>query len=241
MKEEQRPMKKIVLVLAAMLGVVLAAGPAFAHVSVDPSEANQGGYATLTFKVPNEKDDASTVQVEVEIPTDHPIASVSVQPVPGWTATVAKTTLPTPVETEGGQVTEAVSKITWSGGEIQPGQFQQFPVSMGPLPETDEIVFKALQTYSDGDVVRWIEATPANGEEPEFPAPVLTLEEVEEGADHHAAAAGEDEEASAEASADSDSHDDSSSDTLGIVAIVVGALGVILGGVALARTRSRTT
>lgn len=238
-------MKRIVLVLAAMLGVALVAGPAYAHVSVDPSEANQGGYATLAFKVPNEKDDASTVQVEVEIPTDEPIASVSVQPVPGWTATVTKTTLPSPVETEGGQVTEAVSKITWAGGEIQPGQFQQFPVSMGPLPKTDEVVFKTLQTYSDGEVVRWIEATPASGEEPEFPAAVLTLAKAAEGDDDHGAAAGDDatsEEATSEESSSSDSDDDSSSDTLGIVALVVGALGVILGGVALARTgRSKTT
>jgi uncharacterized protein YcnI len=232
-------MKKIVLVLAAMLGVALAAGPAFAHVTVSPSEANQGGYATLTFKVPNEKDDASTVQLEVEIPTDKPIASVSVQPVPGWTATVTKSALPSPVETEGGQVTEAVSKITWTGGQIAPGQFQQFPVSMGPLPDADALVFKTLQTYSDGEIVRWIDATPAGGDEPEFPAPVLTLEKAEEGADHHAAAADDDE---SEGSAGSDDHDDSSSDTLGIVALAVGALGVILGGVALARSgRSKTT
>jgi periplasmic copper chaperone A len=231
-------MKKIVLVLAAVMGVALAAAPAFAHVTVDPAEANQGGFATLTFKVPNEKDDASTVQVEVEIPTDKPIASVSVQPIPGWTAAVTKTPLSAPVETDDGQVSEAVSKITWSGGEIQPGQFQQFPVSMGPLPKADELVFKTLQTYSDGDVVRWIEVTPAGGEEPEHPAPVLTLEKVAEGADHHAAA-DSDDEASATKD-DSDSHDDSSSDTLAIVAIVVAGLGVILGGVALARTRTRT-
>ncbi len=231
-------MKKIVLVLATMLGVALAAGPAFAHVTVDPSQANQGGYATVTFKVPNEKDDASTVQVEVEIPTDQPIASVSVQPVPGWTATVTKTPLSAPVTTDDGQVSEAVSKITWAGGQIQPGQFQSFPVSMGPLPKRDEVVFKTLQTYSDGDVARWIELTPAGGAEPERPAPVLMLEKATAGADHHAAAA----DTTSEASATSDSDGNSSSDTLAIVAIVVGALGVIIGGVAFARTgRSKTT
>jgi uncharacterized protein YcnI len=230
-------MKKIVLVLAAMLGLVLVAGPAYAHVEVSPSEANQGGDATFTFTVPNEKDDADTTQVEIDLPSANPIGSVSVQPVPGWTINVEKTTLTTPVKTDDGDVTEAVSKITWSGGTIKPGEFQQFPVSMGPLPKTDEIVFKALQTYSDGDVVRWIEATPASGEEPEHPAPVVTLEKAAEGADHHAAeAAGNDEEA-----ATSDSHDDSSSDTLAIVGIVVGSLGVILGGVALTRTRRAKT
>jgi uncharacterized protein YcnI len=223
-------MKRIMLVLVAMLGVALAAGPASAHVTVDPAEASQGGFATVTFRVPNEKDTASTVQVEVEIPTDHPIASVSVQPVPGWTVTASKTTLSKPITGDDGPVTEAVSKIVWTGGTIEPGQFQQFPVSMGPLPKTASITFKTLQTYSDGDVARWIETTPAGGAEPDHPAPALTLAKAAAGSDHHAAA-----------SSTAESHDDDSSDTLGIVAVVVGALGVILGGVALARTRRPKT
>ncbi len=143
---------------------------------------------------------------------------------------------PKPVTTDDGQVTEAVSKITWSGGTIKPGEFQQFPVSMGPLPDTKEIVFKALQTYSDGTVVRWIETASAGGAEPEHPAPVVTLEKVAEGSDHHAAAS------DTETASGTKSSDDSSSDTLAIVAIAIGALGVILGGVALARGgRAKTT
>jgi hypothetical protein len=47
-------------------------------------------------------------------------------------------------------------------------------VSLGPLPQVDQLVFKALQTYSDGDIVRWIEV-PAAGAEAEHPAPVLKL------------------------------------------------------------------
>jgi hypothetical protein len=38
----------------------------------------------------------------------------------------------------------------------------------------DQIIFKALQTYSDGDIVRWIDE-PAPGVEPDHPAPVLKL------------------------------------------------------------------
>ena len=227
-------MRRIVLVLAAMAGVVLVAGPAYAHVGVSPTEASQGGDATFTFTVPNEKDNADTVQVEIDLPTTDPIGSVSVQPVPGWNVNVEKTTLTKPVTTDDGQVTEAVSKITWSGGAIKPGEFQEFSASMGPLPKANELVFKALQTYSGGDVVRWIEVTPAGGQEPEHPAPVVTLTKAAAGADHHAATADE--------AASTKSSDSSSSDTLAIVAIVVGALGVILGGVALARTgRAKTT
>ena len=228
-------MRKLVLMLSAMVGIVLVAGPAYAHVTVDPSQANQGGDATFTFTVPNERDNASTIQVEVDLPAANPIGSVSVQPVPGWTVAVEKATLAKPVTTDDGQVTEAVSKITWSGGTIKPGEFQQFPVSMGPLPDTKELVFKALQTYSDGTVVRWIETTPAGGGEPDHSAPVVTLEKATANADHHVAAV------ATEASTGSTTGDKPSSDTLGIVGIVVGALGVILGGVALTRTgRAKT-
>ena len=80
--------------------------------------------------------------------------------------------------THGTKITEAVSKITWTaagGGGVKPGEFQEFPISLGPLPEVDLMVFKALQTYSDGTVARWIEE-PVDGKPAEQdPAPVLRL------------------------------------------------------------------
>jgi hypothetical protein len=85
----------------------------------------------------------------------------------------------TPIKTDDGEVTEAVSAITWTAASpasaIKPGQFDEFDVSAGPLPEATSMQFKALQTYSDGEVVRWIEPAPANGSEPEHPAPTLKL------------------------------------------------------------------
>lgn len=172
-----------VFVTGLVAVIALAAAPASAHVTVNPREATPGGFAKLAFRVPNEKDNASTTKVEIFLPVETPIASVSTRPVPGWSVTVEKTTLPTPVEVHGRNVTEAVSKITWTAqGEanyIGPGQFQEFEISGGPLPEADKIVFKALQTYSDGDVVRWIEE-PTEGAEPERPAPVLTLVKAEQ-------------------------------------------------------------
>ncbi|MEV6970087.1 YcnI family protein [Hamadaea sp. NPDC051192] len=112
------------------------------------------------------------------IPTDKPIGSVSVKSVPGWTITAEKTKLPTPLQSGDSTITEAVSKITWTAdaaSAIKPGQFQGFDGSAGPLPETDQIAFKALQTNSDGDVVRWIEVPTAGQAEPNHPAPVLKL------------------------------------------------------------------
>ncbi|WP_027346298.1 YcnI family protein [Hamadaea tsunoensis] len=162
----------------AAAAIALVAGPAAAHVTVNPSTATQGGYAKLTFRVPNETTTADTTKVEVVVPTDHPIPSISLRPVPGWTAAVERSKLATPLkDDDGNEVTDAISKITWTAAAdavIKPGQFQEFDVSAGPLPQVDQIVFKALQTYSDGNVVRWIEE-PKAGEEAEHPAPVLKL------------------------------------------------------------------
>ncbi|GIJ49211.1 hypothetical protein Val02_60970 [Virgisporangium aliadipatigenens] len=162
---------------AAVAGVMIAPGVASAHVTVSSASAVQGGYAKITFRVPNEKANAGTAKLEVVLPTDKPVVSVSTKPVGGWTVATEKTKLATPVKTADGEITEAVSKITWTAAPdavIQPGQFQEFDVSLGPLPEADQLVFKALQTYSDGDVVRWIEE-PGGATEPEHPAPVLKL------------------------------------------------------------------
>src|SRR3954452_11820315 len=179
------------VVAAAAVTVTLAvAAPASAHVSVDATDATQGGYSKVAFRVPNEKDNADTTAVEVNLPTDTPIASVSLKPLPGWTATTARTKLATPIKSDDGEITEAVTRITWtasSGAAIKPGQFQEFDVSLGPLPQTNQMIFKALQTYSDGTVVRWIDGPASDGTEPEHPAPVLKLTPA--GADGTAAAA----------------------------------------------------
>ncbi|MFI2783988.1 YcnI family protein [Streptomyces sp. ALB3] len=218
--------------------VLLLAGTASAHVSVQPQgEAAKGGYATVNFKVPNERDNASTVKLEINFPTDHPLASVSPQPVAGWKIDVTKSKLAKPLEVHGKKINEAVSKVTWTadGSGIAPGFFQQFPLSVGQLPEdADQLVFKALQTYSNKEVVRWIEEPTEGGEEPESPAPVLALTAPK--GDAHGAAAddkgGEAEDAK-ETTASSDdtstSGTDSTARVLGVVGIVVGVAGVAFG------------
>src|SRR5215470_14069690 len=102
------------VVVSAVLGlalVVLAAGPAAAHVEVDPDSVPKGSTTSFSFRVPNEEDNASTIGLEVTFPTDHPIPSVSVLAKAGWTFAVEKAPLPKPIKTEDGEVTEAVSKI----------------------------------------------------------------------------------------------------------------------------------
>ncbi|MFB7273707.1 YcnI family protein [Streptomyces sp. NPDC056244] len=237
----------------AATALLLLAGPASAHVSVQPQgEAAKGGYATINFKVPNERDNASTVKVEVNFPTDHPLASVSPQAVPGWKIDVTKSKLAKPLEMHGNTITEAVSKVTWTadGGKIAPGYFQQFPLSVGQLPEdADQLVFKAIQTYDNKEVVRWIEEPKEGAAEPENPAPVLKLSAAtddEHGgaatADKPAAepAAAQDSAKAADTKAETASADssDTTARVLGIVGIVVGIAGVAFGVLA---GRRRTT
>lgn len=226
---------------AAGVTVLALSAPAFAHVSVQPEgTAAKGGYAVVNFKVPNERDDASTTKLEVNFPTDHPLASVMPEPMPGWKIQVTKSKLDKPLEMHGEKITEAVTKVTWTadGKGIEPGYFEKFPLSVGQLPEdADQLVFKALQTYSNKEVVRWIEVPQKGQEEPDNPAPVLELSAASEDG-HHGSAADEDSDAkSAEkASADTAASDSASSDgtdttarVLGIVGIVVGAAGVAYG------------
>ncbi len=237
----------------AVAGVTVLAvsSPALAHVSVQPEgEAAKGGYAVVGFKVPNERDNASTTKLEVSFPTDHPLASVMPQPVEGWDVKVTKSKLDKPLEMHGKKINEAVSKVTWTakGDGIEPGFYQKFPVSVGTLPEdADELVFKALQTYSNKEVVRWIEVPQEGQEEPEHPAPVLALSEAS--GDHHGTSgddkaaddAAQAENASAETSSASEGDSggtDTTARVLGVVGIVVGAAGVAYGVLA---GRRRTT
>jgi periplasmic copper chaperone A len=209
--------------------IVALAVPAAAHVTINPDTAEPGGYNAFNVRVPNEKTDADTTKVQLQLPADHPIASVSVQPTPGWTIQVTKGTLPKPIKADGGEITQAVTQITWSGGKITPGQFQQFAISLGPLPtDTTTLYFKTLQTYTDKsgktDVVRWIEL-PGGGAEPEHPAPSITLAKTAHPAAPVATA----------------TNDNGSATVLGVLGLVAGLLGLAAGIVALIRSGRSTS
>ncbi|WP_328467786.1 YcnI family protein [Actinoplanes sp. NBC_00393] len=224
---KQAVLRRAAAVSAMAAAFVLAvAGPAAAHVTVNPSTATQGGYTKVSFRVPNESDTASTTKLEINLPENAPVASVSIKPVPGWTAAPVKTKLATPIKAHDSEITEAVTKITWTadkGAEIKPGTFQEFDVSLGPLPETDQMVFKALQTYSDGTVVRWIDEPTTDGTEPESPAPVLKLAAASDASTPASAPA------EADASGSADAEESNSGAAWGIAGLVAGLAGLVLG------------
>jgi uncharacterized protein YcnI len=158
---------------------------------------------------------------------------VSVKPMAGWTAAVTKAKLAAPVkDDDGNDVTEAVSKIVWTAGTgagVKPGEFQEFDVSAGPLPKADQVVFKALQTYSDGTIVRWIEIPQAGQPEPEHPAPILKLSKADDSADAPAA------------STSSGGGGSGAGVGLGIAALVIALAGLAVALLAYRKTSARAS
>jgi uncharacterized protein YcnI len=143
---------------------------------VTPSTAETGATTELTFRVPNEEAKTATTRLTLQVPTEHPIAQILARPVPGWQVSVRTTKLAKPLTTDDGTFTTVVSQVTWSGGRIEPGQYQDFALSADPLPDQPTtLVFKALQGYSNGDVVRWIDLSKPGEDEPEHPAPTLSV------------------------------------------------------------------
>ena len=229
---------RIPIAVAALIAGAVVPASAQAHVTVQPSSAAAGTYTRLDVRVPNERDDASTQKVELQFPEG--FASASYEPVPGWSVKVTKKTLATPIKTDDGEITEGVDTVTWTADDtedaIPPGAFQDFGLSVRiPGQAGDALTFKALQTYTGGEVVRWIGA-----EDSDNPAPTVAVTEAT--ADEHGAAATPTPGAVTEAArTSSTTSDDGSGTGLAVVALIVGALG-LLAGVAglLAGRRART-
>ena len=200
------------------LALAVGTGAAAAHVTVVAPDAAQGGYTVMTFRVPTESEPAATSSVKVELPG---LKAARTQPIPGWTSTVDR-------DSEG-----LATAVTWTaepGAEVLPGQFQQFLLSAGPLPEDDSVSLPATQTYTDGEVVAWDEE-PTDGSEPERPAPALTLAAA---ADPPHGRSNEDLEVIAVAT---DEGSDNTALWVAGVALVLGALGAALGIGATVRGR----
>jgi len=154
---------KALAVGAVAVTVLLGASPASAHVTVHADDATPGATDVgVTFRTPNEDEHASTVKLQVFFPTITPSLDVLVQPHPGWAATV-----------------QAGKSVTWTATSpadaLHPGQSADFVVTVEKLPDAATVSFKALQTYSNGNVVRWISVAAPGAPEPDRPAPILKL------------------------------------------------------------------
>jgi uncharacterized protein YcnI len=230
----------------AAVAVLAGGGIASAHVTANVTEpAKKGGYAKITFRVPNEDDTQGTVKLALNFPTNPPVTGARPKPVPGWTTSVTKIDLPSPVTVGKTTYKQAIGTITWTaqpGTRINPGEFQEFDISAGPLPSADQLVIPATQTYdgAKGDV-KWDQVAQAGQPEPQHPAPTVKLADAGASEDAHGGAG-----TSADVQPAADSHTEAAAATsdntarwLGGIGLVLGALGLGLGVGATLRSRRR--
>jgi periplasmic copper chaperone A len=221
--------RRIAAFAAGVAGVLAVPAAAGAHVTVQPTSAPAGAETVLAVRVPNERDDASTVMVDVKLPPG--FVSASWEALPGWTVRAVKQKLSKPIQTDDGPIDEQIGEIVWTAtnkkAAIAPGEFRDFPLSvLIPGKAGQTLTFKALQTYSNGDVVRWIGAPGADE-----PAPQLKLTAAAGGTAQSRSSATARPAPTPAATADDDSNG------LSIVALVLGALGLLVGIAALVVAR----
>lgn len=230
-----------VMLIGLALSALWTAGAASAHVTVSAPGVTVGATdAAISFRVPTESATASTVEFRVQLPTDTPLAGVMVAPIPSWTAKITNTKLPTPIKTDDGEITEVVSEIDWKADAavaIKPGFYGEFRIIAGKLPDASTLTFKAIQVYSDRKQVAWIEVPAAGStDEPQHPAPTLTLVPATGSAAPATGSATSSPAASAGSAPGAAAGASKGAATTGIV---LGAAGLVLGAAALALTLLR--
>ncbi|MFF1874059.1 DUF1775 domain-containing protein [Kitasatospora herbaricolor] len=153
-------------VLAFTTGAVTLAGTAaFAHVEVESETAQAlATNATVAFTAEAESTTAGLAKFQVVLPEGIAPADVTLADAPAGWAFAA-----TP------------DGYTVGGAALAPGKDAAYKITVRQLPDAKELVFKTLETYSDGHIERWIEL-PKAGAEPEHPAPVLKLSPAAPGA-----------------------------------------------------------
>ena len=218
----------------ALAFVVIDAAAVGAHVTVSPSSIPQGtSDVILTFRVPNESTTAAVTGLRVQFPLDHPIILLNPEAGSGWQVADVKTTLPKPVTTDDGTFTSTVSEIDWTGGAIPVGQFGEFNVLAQGIPTgTPELVFKAIQSYSDGTVVSWIQVPDRTVPNPAHPAPTLILRAPEKTGSSTATGSSTSSGAAAAVTA-------SGNDALSIAALILAGFAALLSLLAVWLGRPR--
>jgi uncharacterized protein YcnI len=143
------------LTAVVVLGAIMAPGAA-AHVTIQPAASRPAELQRYRVIVPNERS-SSTTEVDLRLPDG--VTFALVEQVAGWRTTVVKRG-------------SAISELRWRGGPVPPDGYAELRfIARNPV-KTGPIVWKALQRYDDGAIVRWI-----GNADSDSPAPVTTLSE----------------------------------------------------------------
>lgn len=225
------------IVAGALLALVSLTQVAQAHVTVQPNEAPAGAFFRFVIRVPNERD-VPTTKIRVEFPEN--LIFTSFQPKEGWKRVVEMKKLDEPIEAFGSKIDEVVGSVTYSGGSIGIGEFDEFGFSVRVPEEEGDLEFKAFQTYEGGEVVEW--TGPVDGESPAARVAVYDLtglaeegqgqlgllHDTAEQVDELAAGGGMGHDAAADEEESDDGEDDDSD-----LGVILGGLGIALGAAAL--------
>jgi hypothetical protein len=166
------------------VGVLFAAGPAMADVTVNPASAPQGSGANLSFHVTNDGA-APITEVTLKIPADTPVAEVYPLSNEKWAPKITYQDLQVPLTTiHGGTPAEqAAAAITWiavEGATIAPGGSADLAVAIGPMPALSTMRFTIETKYADGKAGPVMPATmaltPSNGGIPVHHGGAVTTE-----------------------------------------------------------------
>ena len=150
------------LTVAALAGLVVTglAAPALAHVEVSADKTQAGATdVTLTFDGEAENPAAGIKSERVVLPQGIAPAAVTLVKAPaGWT------------------FTRGADGFTVGGKALKTGTDAVWSVKIAKLPDgVTRLNFKTLETYGNGDISRWIEIQQPGQDEPDNPAPLLTL------------------------------------------------------------------
>jgi len=138
--------------------VVLLAGAATASAHVEVRAASGAAAGEIIVSVVSESLTADTISLAVRLPEN--VVQAEFPDVLGWTHSEETAPLDPPLRVAGVDVTTRVSTVTWTGGRIPEGQGAEFRLRVAVAEGTTRrgLAFPAVQTYSDGAVVRWIGA-----------------------------------------------------------------------------------
>ncbi|MCF6378702.1 YcnI family protein [Nocardioides KLBMP 9356] len=248
-----RTLTRLAVVPAATAAIALSiVAPASAHVSASVTEASAGAYTVLTLSVPHGCEGSPTTRIEVQVPESVFSVTPTRNPFYDLEATIEKLDEPV-TDAHGNEITERTSTISYTASTPLPdGQRDTFELSFQvPDAEGEVLAFPTIQTCEKGETA-WTQIPTAGQDEDELesPAPSFTILPAS-GEGHHGdeASASEESDDSAEPASDTsdaseaaeaDEAGDSDSSALGWAGLGAGLLGLVAGGLALARTRSTT-
>jgi uncharacterized protein YcnI len=167
-------------VLAAAIvaiGIIGAAGPVSAEVTVAPSSAQNGARTAFTVELTNARAGVGTVKIELLVPDGVFAIDASPTEGDGFVPVVAYRDVVPPLVTPSGTViARVVDKITWEGGPSVISGFFEVVFGLGPIySEQSQFVFPIVQTYEDGSTDSWTELQAAGQPAPEYAAPIIAL------------------------------------------------------------------